>query len=288
MRENAQRFDTRQNMHNKEFEVFHYREPKPQAVEVHDHDFYEVYFLLNGDVSYWVEGKVYSLEPGDFLLINPSTLHRPIISEESSVYERIVLWINKEYLENFKENDLSLNQCFESVNDNTNNLIRVSSPQNQAELTSLLAALVRENYSDEFYNNFCAKSIFMQFMIKLNRILLKKEASSKTAFELSQNDLVSNVLDYISDHYNEELSLQMLASKYYVSKYHLSHEFTKKVGSSVYRYIMLKRLTAARQMLFEHITPGEVCFKCGFKDYTSFFRAFKAEYGISPKDINKQ
>ena len=265
MRENAQRFDTRQNMHNKEFEVFHYREPKPQAVEVHDHDFYEVYFLL----------------------INPSTLHRPIISEESSVYERIVLWINKEYLENFKENDLSLNQCFESVNDNTNNLIRVSSPQNQAELTSLLAALVRENYSDEFYNNFCAKSIFMQFMIKLNRILLKKEASSKTAFELSQNDLVSNVLDYISDHYNEELSLQMLASKYYVSKYHLSHEFTKKVGSSVYRYIMLKRLTAARQMLFEHITPGEVCFKCGFKDYTSFFRAFKAEYGISPKDINK-
>ena len=95
MRERAQRFDPRQNMHRSTFEVFHYREPKAAEVEVHHHDFYEVYFLLSGSVSYWSEGQIYSLQPGDLLLMDPMVLHRPI----TVAYERIVLWIDKNYLE---------------------------------------------------------------------------------------------------------------------------------------------------------------------------------------------
>ncbi len=51
---------------------------------------------------------------------------------------------------------------------------------------------------------------------------------------------------------------------------------------------MLKRLTAAKRMLMNDTAPGEVCVRCGFRDYTSFFRAFKAEYGISPRDYASQ
>jgi len=69
-----------------------------------------------------------------------------------------------------------------------------------------------------------------------------------------------------------------------VSKYHLSHEFSSIVGTSVYRYIMLKRLLIAKQMLSSGISPGAVCINCGFGDYANFFRAFKAQYGISPRD----
>ena len=98
MRERAQTFDPRQVMHTDTFEVFHYRQPRPDGVEVHHHDFYEVYFLLNGQVDYWVEGQVYRMKPGDLLLINPMELHRPIL-EQGMVYERFVLWINKEFLE---------------------------------------------------------------------------------------------------------------------------------------------------------------------------------------------
>ena len=82
MRERNQRFDPRQTMQTDTFEVFHYKDPSPSAVEVHHHDFYEVYLLLAGQVSYWVDGRILPMEPGDVLLINPLELHRPMIGPE--------------------------------------------------------------------------------------------------------------------------------------------------------------------------------------------------------------
>ncbi len=281
MRERSQRFDTRQNMHRPHFEVFHYREPKTNGVEVHHHDFYEVYFLLVGDVSYWVEGQTYHIEPGDLLLINPMVLHRPVIAADSSVYERIVLWINKNYLEHFAEDGVCLTHCFENETENYINLLRPSTATQKAELTGRLGELVRESYGNDYGSTLYAESIFLQFMIELNR--MAKKSSPKLKEEKDTSALASQTLAYINEHYCEELSLEGLAQMFFVSKYHLSHEFSKSVGTGVYRYIMLKRLTIAKQFLSEGMPPGEACIRSGFKDYTTFFRAFKAEYGISPK-----
>ena len=110
MRERAQLFDPRQVMGRDSFEVFHYREPRPVGVDVHHHDFYEVYYLLDGQVDYWVDGKVLRMQPGQLLLINPQELHRPIIGGEGQNYERIVLWIDKTFLETIASGVLG--RCF--------------------------------------------------------------------------------------------------------------------------------------------------------------------------------
>ena len=70
-----------------------------------------------------------------------------------------------------------------------------------------------------------------------------------------------------------------------ISKYHLSHEFHRLVGTSVYRYIIQKRLVIAKQMLANGVAPTDVYGHCGFGDYANFYRAFKAEYHISPKQF---
>ena len=82
-----------------------------------------------------------------------------------------------------------------------------------------------------------------------------------------------------------ELSLDALAGELFVSKYHLSHAFSREVGVSVYRYILMRRLMMARQLLTAGEPAGQVCRSCGFADYTSFYRAFKSEYGISPREF---
>ena len=95
--------------------------------------------------------------------------------------------------------------------------------------------------------------------------------------------MVTELLSYINEHYADSLSLEGLAKRFFISKYHLSHEFSRAVGTGVYRYIMLRRLTVAKQLLSDGVAPGEVYGQCGFQDYTSFFRAFKAEYGVNPR-----
>ena len=91
-------FDPRQSMTKGDFEIFHYRDAKFEGVAVHQHDFYEVYFFISGNVEYSVEGKSYLLKEGDLLLINPLELHQPRIGPDQNAYERIVLWINKNYM----------------------------------------------------------------------------------------------------------------------------------------------------------------------------------------------
>lgn len=280
MRERAQRFDPRQHMTRPTFEIFHYREPRGEGVQVHHHDFYEVYFLLDGDVEYWVDGSIYRLRPGDLMLINPQEFHRPMVTGDTAIYERIVLWINKEYLESLTD-DGFLSRCFDKSSPTHANLLHPASAA-RASLHDRLGQLVREFYSSEPGSDACAKGLFLQFMTDVNRMALRADARREAQEESSP--LVSRVLAFIREHYRDDLSLEGLAGQFYVSKYHLSHEFSREVGIGVYRYLLLHRLSMARQLLADGASPGDVCLHCGFKDYTAFFRAFKAEYGISPRE----
>ena len=265
------------------FEVFHYRDPKIDGVGMHHHDFYEVYFFLNGSVEYRVEGRTFLLEPGDLLLINPNEFHQPLVTP-GAAYERIVLWIDKTYLESFSNEKTDLSRCFQSDIPTHTNLLRLNAVQ-RTDITEKLSNLIKESYGDEFANELSATGIFIQLMAQINRIAL---LSSNTGEPLKETPLVSQVLMYISEHCSEEISLESLAQRFYVSKYHLSHEFSRAAGTSVYRYIMLKRLLLAKQLLSEGGSPGTVCHSCGFQDYANFYRAFKAEYGVSPKEYIKQ
>ena len=238
MREKSQRFDPRQTMQRDTFEVFHYREPRPDTVEVHHHDFYEVYYLLGGEVEYWVDGRIIRMLPGDLLLINPLELHRPILNQGSPVYERIVLWINKEFLEGLYTGNSGLNICFDTTQPGHTHLIRTSATERTA-LTARLGELVREFYSRDFGSELSAYGLFLQFMVQLNRMATRSQSHQEETQSLSP--LVQNVLEYIADHIHENLSLEDIADQMFVSKYHLSHAFTREVGVSVYRYVMLRR-----------------------------------------------
>lgn len=282
MRERSQRFDPRQTMQKDTFEVFHYREPRPNTVEVHHHDFYEVYYLLSGEVEYWVDGRIIRMQPGDLLLINPLELHRPMLEESSRNYERIVLWINKEYLETLFRDRMDLSRCFDTGLPTHTHLIRPDVSERSA-LTARMGEMVREYYSAEFGSDLSAYGLFLQFMVQLNRMAQKGEVQQEETQQLSP--LVRNVLGYIGENLSEPMTLDDLAARFFISKYHLSHAFSREVGVSIYRYILLRRLMMARQLLTAGEAAGQVCRSCGFSDYTSFYRAFKSEYGISPREF---
>ena len=280
---NAQRFDSRQSMKDKRFEVFHYRDKKMDNVGIHHHDFFEVYFFLSGRVSFKVEGKSYHLEPGDLLLINPQELHQPDVGADA-LYERIVLWIDRSYLAGLcAAAGENLAACFDNEAPGHTNLLRPTKLR-RAALSQLLERLSREYYSDELGSFAYAQGLLTQFMVELNRLA---QATNYTQSR-EEPDLVTQVLAYIGNHYHENITLESLASEFFVSKYYLSHEFSHRVGTSVYRYVIFRRLLQARELIAAGHAPGEVYQHCGFGDYANFYRAFKGEYGISPREFSAQ
>ena len=271
MARNAQRFNPRQSMHRPDYEIFHYQDPKMQEVPLHHHDFYEIYYFLSGNVEYWVEGRSYSLQPNDLLLISPMELHRPMVAPDES-YERIVLWIDAEYLAKLPEGE-ALRRCFGTGR----NLFSCAG----TAIPSLVRHLVREDGSGRSGSRMYAEGIFLQLMAELIRLTEEQPAESDLEGGPS---LVSQVLRYIGEHFREELRLDDLAARFFVSKYYLAHSFRQAVGTSVYHYVLLKRLQHARQLLSEGRSPGEACQSCGFQDYANFYRSFRQVYGISPQE----
>lgn len=282
MQKKTQRFDPRQNMHKSSFEIFHYIDPKTRHLEAHYHDFYEVFFFIDGDVDYWIDGSLYHLIPGDILLINPTELHKPIPLTDTDKYERIVLWINKSYLADI-ENGIFENG-FDTKSQTYSKVIRLSSDKKE-QLFSLAHELCREYYTDEFASNIGAYSILLRILVLINRFSHTQSPVSSEKY--STPTFISQILSYINDHYSEKLSLDSLANHFFINKYYLSHEFKNAVNTSVYRYITLKRLNVAYSLLNEGHTASEVSVMCGFGDYTGFFRAFKAEFGITPTECSK-
>lgn len=276
-----QRFESRQHMNNNTFEIFRYKDGYPKEVALHHHDFYEVYFFLSGNVQYIIESRSYLLTPGDVLLISPMELHQPVFSGEHRVYERIVLWINKPLLDAFSLPGQDLAACFDTTSVNHTNLLRPEGVARQF-LLFLLEQLMTETASQDHYQELASLTYLVQVLISLNRLALQRRTEDMVT---APDSTVYNILGYINEHYSEDLSLDYLANKFFISKYHLSREFQRLVGTSVHRYIIQKRLVMAKQMLSEGRPSSEVYQQCGFGDYSNFYRAFKAEYHISPKDF---
>ena len=161
------------------------------------------------------------------------------------------------------------------------NLLRTSKAH-RTGLHQLLERLNREYHSENLGNELYAQGMLLQLLVELNRLAA---ANSRMILRQPEPDLVAQVLGYISSHYHESITLESLSADFFVSKYHLSHEFSRQVGTSVYRYVILRRLMQARESMIGGQAPREVYQKCGFGDYTNFYRAFKEEYGISPREF---
>ena len=276
----TQRFDNRQHMRTNTYEIFRYKDDYPKEVSLHHHDFYEIYFFLSGNVQYNIESRSYLLTPGDVLLISPMELHQPMFSSEHRLYERIVLWIDKRFLEGLSLPGQSFTACFDTSAPGHTNLLRPEGVSRQF-LTFLLEQLILETSTPDTYQEISALTYLAQVMIALNRLAMQSHQSNRVT---APESAVYSVLGYINEHYHEDLTLDHLANKFFVSKYHLSREFQRLVGTSVHRYIIQKRLVMAKQMLSTGKPSSEVYQQCGFGDYSNFYRAFKAEYQISPKD----
>ena len=265
---------------NGDFALFHLKDMKNTQFEYHYHDFNKIIVFISGSVTYLIEGRAYRLKPWDILFVNNNELHRPII-DPSVTYERIVIWVNPDFLEKHG-GECDFFTCFKLAGKRENNLLRPGSALLK-DFGPILAGLENACKSTGFGATILKNSIFFQFLIVITRELLGISSGSGI------NDIISDgqireILDYINLNLNSDLSVDTLAARFYMSRYHLMHKFREQTGFPVHSYIVQKRLIKADALVRAGVTAAQACEQSGFSDYSSFVRAYKKMFGTSPKN----
>ena len=216
------KFDPRQDMQHPDFELQYKRDMHLNDVGLHHHDFFEIFYLISGDVTYTVNSRICKVLPGDVLLISPRQLHQVYIRSDLCPYERYVLWLTPEIIRQLSTQHSDLMQALDPTGDTVVNQLRLK-PEDQAHIKHLLSQIHQESQAPAYGSELLCTSLITQLLVHINR-LADQEGDYFEAVS-SSSQFISRIIDYINDHYHEPLSLDQLAAQFFVSKYHLSHEF---------------------------------------------------------------
>lgn len=265
---------------NSNFKIFHLVDKGITPIGFHFHDFHKILLLMKGNVSYCVEGRTYDLQADDIVFVPAGEVHRPVL-HDTAIYERIIIYISKDYLNTYRTDNYDLAQCLIEAHQKQSHVLRVP-----AFGTTKLGQIVREleqsldsnEYANELYHNL----LFLEFMIQLNRVAIHDGIEYLS--NSSSNKKMIDVIDYLNEHLTDDLSIDFLAETFYLSRYHLMHAFKEETGYTIGNYLSTKRLLLARDRIRQGEPITNVCYECGFRNYSTFSRAYKKNFGCSPRE----
>lgn len=280
-------FSTRQYMLSKDFEIYYYSDKHLKNMDSHFHNYYEVYFFLEGNVSIWIRDKAFPLKTGDVVVLPPGVPHRAVIHDEDLPYSRFVFWVSTEYLQRMRQISEDFYYVIQCAAERKQYIYHNEAVPFSA-IQSKIFHLIEEINSERFGKESKVFISICDLVLHLNRMAYEQNNPRKRKEE---QDLYQKLLMYIDNHLEQDISLEHLAKKFYVSKYYIAHLFKENTGISIHQYIMKKRLAACQNAILSNIGISKAYLMFGFKDYSNFYRAFKKEFGISPKeykDMNMQ
>ncbi|MBQ8283517.1 MAG: helix-turn-helix domain-containing protein [Clostridia bacterium] len=230
----------------------------------HLHDRMELYVLLDGDVSFMVESKLYKLNPGDGLITKPNEMHNCILNT-NSVHRHACFWFDV-------SNDFLFSD-FLSRGFGENNLI-VPKEQDKQRLFALLDLLKKASEENRRHQ---------RFYLALELLDIYRENLSQHTTQQPIPELLKNILTDINEHFASIQNLDYFTEKYFISPSTLHRLFRVHLHTSPKLYLETKRLAYSRQLLKGGHSVLSACMQTGFSDYSNYIRLFKKRFSMTPK-----
>lgn len=263
-----------------DFKMFHINDRQRKDFAFHYHDFNKIIILISGNINYSIEGKNYILKPYDIILVNAGEIHRPSVLDNTE-YERIIIYVSTQFLNSYQGKDYDLSYCFRRAKEEHSNVLRIPSID-KSKLYQVCLEL-EHSFSDQaFAKELYQKILFLEFMIQLNRTAISNRINYLDS--ANANSKLIQIIEYINEHLVEEITIDSLAEQFYLSRYYLMHFFKEETGYTIGNYITEKRLLLAKSLVQSGCSATEACFQSGFKNYSTFSRAFKKAYHTIPKN----
>lgn len=262
------------------FKIFHLSDTARREFSYHYHDFNKILILQNGNVTYHVEGRSYDLIPNDIVFVNAGEVHKPVICSDMP-YERLVIYVSTDFLSSYQKESANLNTCFRQAHANQSHVLRMKS-FHSSNLHHCIGRLKTALHDKDFAHKLYQEVLFLEFMIELNRAVqcdhisyIRNTASNRT---------ILSVIEYLNENLTEDISIDTLAKQFFLSRYYLMHTFKEETGYTIGNYLSTKRLLYAKELIAAGKPITEVCYACGYKNYSTFSRAYKKTFGKAPRE----
>ena len=258
------------------FRLFHLKSKGGTQVEYHYHEFCKILLLVQGSGGYYVDGQRYLLQSGDIVLLDAHSIHRPEM-EEHAPYERIILYISPEYLQRQSTADCNLRSVFSGEK---GHVLRLNEDRKQT-IFKIASRLEQDLQRDAFGREILSNAGLLRLLVEIGRNRENPDASGSSPL-MPQNERILEILRYIDEHLSEDLDAEIIAKAFFISKYHMMRQFRRETGTTVHLYITQKRLVKARELMDSGMRATEACYRCGWRSYSSFTRAYGKHLGTTP------
>ena len=246
-------------------------------MQLHSHVFYELLYCISScGAEYLVGPERYKLQDGDIIFVPPGVSHRPLLQEEmAQPYSRYVLWLSPEFMEQYaklfsgslteKQAQASMLRTKGTHWEFLKDLFRTGVQEAEKQLDGWEAAVTGNTVT---------------LLTQIKRATADQAAK---AMKAEKPELLDRIMAFVEGRYSDQINIREVSRRFFVSESTVSHLFKQKMGVSFYRYVTQRRLIAAKTLIEKGTLLEQVAAETGFQDYSGFYRAFRQEYGISPR-----
>ena len=210
------------------------------------------------------------------MLIGSRSVHKPEM-ETGIPYERIIIYVSPEYLQQMSTADCDLLEVFSG---SSGHVFRPRENQRR-QLFSLAAALERDLAPDTYGREILSHGDLLRLVVEIGGNLRDTSANLPSPV-LPDNRRVREIIRYLDENLTEDINIELLAEQFFVSKFYMMRQFRKETGTTIYMYLTQRRLMLARDLMAGGMSATQACYGCGFRNYSSFTRAYAKHFGTTP------
>jgi AraC-like DNA-binding protein len=260
----------------KSFGAF-FSQEKNQNQNVHIHECCEIFLCLEGGKTFLIDGTVYDIEDGDLFIINPFEAHK-VVPFDQGKFSRYILHIHPSFLYSASFGDVNLSDCFYSSGKITK--ISLTNEEKENFISFFEELKLSRSYGDETYK----KLRVAEILLEINRLF---SIHNQNAPAKSSHKTIQLAVDYINKNFDSPINLETVAKNAFISPTQLSRLFKQYCGTTVAKYIVSKRITEAKKLLFEGKSVTEAALSSGFFDSSYYTKMFKRYMDCTPREYIK-
>ncbi|HAH87845.1 MAG TPA: hypothetical protein DCL60_10815 [Armatimonadetes bacterium] len=241
----------------------------------HHHSWHEIYFVVDGELGYFIKNNIYHVTAGDIILLDRHEIHSAIFSS-LDLSEGIVLEFRGSEIYNMLPPEHPFNPL--GVFGDGGSVIHLE-PGTSAGVESFLMKMLGEGQKDETGADAVIRSLLIQLLVTLARHSENSEISGGAT-----HTIVMQVADYICTNYADDISVGKLSDTFFISPFYLMKIFKKYTGFSIINYLNRVRVKEAAKMLERSaMSITDISAAAGFSNVTHFGRVFRQVMGDSPR-----